>query len=108
MSNENNSTELEKERLAEAIKLVNDAITKETKRLQDILDGDDEQSPVVVEGETFENYYCQLMASPKEVAKIMLRHDYPTWKVLGEDAPDGMWGDMGKKFGIKVVCGVDL
>ena len=108
MSNENPTTELEKERLAEAVKLVNDAITKETKRLQDILDGDDEQSPVVVEGETFENYYCQLMVNPKEVAKIMLRHDYPTWRILGEDAPVEMWEDMGRKFGIKAVSGVDL
>ena len=108
MSNENINTELEKAKLAEAVELVNKEIEKERKRLQDILDGDDRQSPVVVEGETFEDYYCQLMVNPKEVAKIMLRHDYPTWKVLGEDAPDGMWGDMGKKFGIKVVCGVDL
>ena len=108
MSNENPSAELEKERLAEAVKLVNDAIAKETKRLQDILDGDDEQSPVVVEGETFENYYCQLMVNLKEVARIMLDYDYPTWRILGEDAPDGMWSDMGKKFGIKAVSGVDL
>ena len=108
MSNEKISAELEKAKLADAVELVNKEIEKERKRLQDILDGDDMQSPVVVEGETFEDYYCQVMVNPKEVAKIMLRHDYPTWKVLGEDAPDGMWGDMGKKFGIKVVCGVDL
>ena len=108
MSNENPSTELEKEKLAEAVKLVNDAIAKETKRLQDILDGDDEQSPVVVEGETFEDYYCQLMVNPKEVARIMLDYDYPTWRILGEDAPDKMWEDMGRKFGVKVVSGVDL
>ena len=108
MSNENPSAELEKERLAEAVKLVNDEIVKETKRLQDILDGDDEQSPVVVEGETFEDYYCQLMVNPKEVARIMLDYDYPTWRILSEDTPDKMWEDMGRKFGVKVVSGVDL
>ena len=108
MSNENNSTELEKERLTEAVKLVNDAITKETKRLQDILDGDDEQSPVVVEGETFEDYYCQLMVNPKEVARIMLDYDYPTWRILGEDAPVEMWEALGRKFGVKIVSLVDL
>ena len=97
-----------KKQLAEAIKLVNDAIAKETKRLEDILNGDDEQSPIMVEGETFQDYYCQMMVNPKDVAKIMLDYSYPTWRILGEDAPVGMWEELGRKFGVKIVSSVDL
>ena len=68
----------------------------------------EEQDPILVEGETSAGYFCQLMVDPKDVAKILLEYDYPVWRVLGEDAPDAMWEDLGRKFGLEHVCSVDL
>lgn len=68
----------------------------------------EEQDPIMVEGETSAGYFCQLMVDPKDVAKILLEYDYPVWRVLGEDAPDAMWEDLGRKFGLEHVCSVDL
>ncbi len=68
----------------------------------------EEQDPIMVEGETSAGYYCQLMVDPKDVAKILLEYDYPVWRVLGENAPDEMWEDLGRKFGLEHVCSVDL
>ena len=48
------------------------------------------------------------MVDPKDVAKILLEYNYPVWRVLGEDAPDEMWEDLGRKFGLEHVCSVDL
>ena len=62
----------------------------------------------MVEGETTAGYYCQLMVSLQEVAKIFVDYDYALYRVLGEDAPDAMWGDLGRKFGLGHVCSVDL
>ena len=63
---------------------------------------------IMVEGETTAGYFCQLMVNPQEVAKILLEYDYPVWRVLGADAPDAMWEDLGRKFGLEHVCSVDL
>ena len=68
----------------------------------------EEQDPILVEGETSAGYCCQLMVGPKDVAKILLEYDYPVWRVLEEEAPDEMWGDLGRKFGLEHVCSVDL
>ena len=59
--------------------------------------------PIMVEGETTAGYYCQLMANPQEVAKIFVDYDYALYRVLGEDAPDTMWEDLGRKFGLEHV-----
>ena len=59
----------------------------------------EEQDPIMVEGETSTGYYCQLMADPKDVAKILLEYDYPVWCVLDEDAPRAMWEDLGARVG---------
>ena len=48
------------------------------------------------------------MVDPKNVAKVLLRYDYATWRVLEEDAPDEMWEELGREFGLKTVCSVDL
>ena len=95
------------EKLISAVKLVNEAIMAETERLKSIVSGS-EQDPVLVEGETETDYYCRLMVDPKDVASIMLDYDYPIWRILGEDAPDDMWEELGRKFGLKTVCSVDL
>ncbi len=95
------------EKLISSVKLVNEAIANETERLRAIVSGS-EQDPVLVEGETEADYYCQLMVDPKDVASIMLDYNYPVWRILEEDAPDGMWEELGRKFGLKTVCSVDL
>ena len=62
----------------------------------------------MVEGEMSAGYFCQLMVDPKDVAKILLEYDYSVWRVLEEEAPDEMWEDLGRKFGLEHVCSVDL
>ena len=62
----------------------------------------------MVEGETTIGYYCQLMVDPCNVARIFVNYDYALYRVLGEDASDSMWEDLGRKFGLEHVCSVDL
>ena len=92
---------------ATAVRIIKDAIDRERKKLQKIAN-DVDQSPIMIEGETSEGYYCQLMVDPKDAARIMLEYDYPVWSILMEDAPDAMWRDLARKFGIAVVSSVDL
>ena len=68
----------------------------------------EEQDPILVEDETSAGYCCQLMVDPKDVAKILLEYDYPVWRVLEGEAPDEIWEDLGRKFGLEHVCSVDL
>ncbi|MBR2993973.1 hypothetical protein IKF43_01080 [Candidatus Saccharibacteria bacterium] len=95
------------DKLAPAVKLVNEAIAVEYKYLEEVLKTE-ENDPIIIEGETTAGYYCQLMVDPKDVAKIMLDYNYPVWRVLEEDAPDSMWEELGHKFGLTRVCSVDL
>ena len=97
----------ENEKLVSAVKSVNEATRAERQRLEEIA-RTEEGEPILVEGETTAGYYCQLMVDPKDAAKIMLEYDYPVWHVLEEDAPDAMWEDLGRKFGLEHVCLVDL
>ena len=94
-------------KLISAIKLVKEAIMVETRRLEKIASSN-EQGPILIEGETHADYYCQLMVDPSVVAKIMLRYDYPTCRVLEHEASDDMWEELGREFGLKTVCSVDL
>lgn len=95
------------EELSAAVKLVNEAIVAEYKRLE-TLAKPEENDPILVEGETSAGYYCQMMVDPKDVARILLDYNYPVWRVIEEDMPDGMWEDLGRKFGLDHVCSVDL
>ncbi len=95
------------EKLSAAVKLVNEAIAAEYKRLE-FLVKTEENDPILVEGETSAGYYCQMMVEPKDVARILLDYNYPVWRVLEEDAPDAMWEDLGRKFGLTTVSSFDL
>ena len=64
--------------------------------------------PILIEGETTAGYFCHLMVDPKDVAKIALEYNYPVWHILEHDYPDGMWEDLGRKFGLATVCSIDL
>ena len=68
----------------------------------------DDLSPVMVEGETRTGYYCQLMGSPKEVAEIVLKYDYPVFVALEEEPPQAMWDELASHFGLANVTSFDL
>lgn len=93
--------------LSSAVKLVNEAIAEEIKRIESFL-SDEEHDPIMIEGETETGHYCQLMVNPTEVAKIFLRYNCPIWRILEEDAPEEMWRELGRVFGLKTVISVDL
>ena len=97
-----------KEKLEGAVNLVNEAIKEEYERLEEIAKSDNEDDPIMIEGETVTGYCCQMAVAPSEVAKIALEYNYPVWHILGQDYPDGMWEDLGRKFGLATVCSIDL
>ncbi len=66
------------DKLISAVKLVNEAIMAEYKRLEEV-SKTEESEPIMVEGETTAGYFCQLTVDPKDVAKIMLDYNYPVW-----------------------------
>lgn len=93
--------------LSEAVKIVNEAIMKEFKRLEEIAKIE-ESEPIMIEGETTAGYFCRMMVDPKDVAKIILEYNYPVWHILEEDYPEAMWEDLGRKFGLATVCSIDI
>lgn len=107
MTTKPTTKELTREDLTAAIKLVHAEIEAYRKELSEIKAGED-QGPVMVEGETSTGYYCHLMVDPKDAARIMLDYDFPVYKILGEDAPEEMWEEMARKFGLESVSSVDL
>ena len=92
---------------ADAINVVKAAIAAEVKRLEAITIKDDPE-PVMLEGETSRGYQVQTMINPAKVAKVMLDYDYPTYKILKEDAPQGLWDELAKLVGLDSVYSVDL
>ncbi len=95
------------EKLTEAVRLINEAITAEYKRLEEIAKTE-EDDPIMIEGETTAGYNCHMMVDPKDVARIALEYNYPVWHILQQDYPDGMWEDLGRKFGLATVYSMDL
>lgn len=93
--------------LIDAVEIVNNAIDKRRKELEEIAKTE-EADPILIEGETTAGYPCQMMVDPKDVAKIALEYDYPVWETLLLDAPDGMWEDLARKFGLAAVGTMDL
>lgn len=108
-SGEQKSTDKTKEtmQLSEAVRIVNSAIDAETKRLKSITESED-QGPIMLEGRTTSCYYVQLMIDPAKVAPIMLDYWYPAYKVLEEDAPQGMWDELARLVGLDEVISVDI
>lgn len=92
---------------ADALAMVKAAIKHEEEKYKKIAETD-EAEPVLVEGVTSTDHYCQLMADPKDIAKIFLDYQYPTWKILEEEAPQGMWEDIARLYGLANICSVDL
>lgn len=92
---------------ATAFRIVKDAIDREEKRLRKIA-STEEQGPILLEGETSTGHYCQMMVDPKDVARIFLNYDYHIYHLLLDDAPNEMWEELGRFYGLETVSGVDL
>ena len=95
-------------KLEDAVAVVQKEIRKWREKYEFVANENGQDHPIMVEGETTVGYFCQLMVNPQEVAKIFVDYDYALYRVLGEDAPDAMWEDLGRKFGLEHVCSVDL
>ena len=64
--------------------------------------------PIMIDGETRTGYYCQMMVSPREVAEIVLKYDYPVFAVLKEEPSQAMWDELADHFGLATVTSFDL
>lgn len=95
----------EEARARETISL---AIKKYTDELEAIASSQDDNDPIIVEGETQTGYYCQMMVDPKPVAKIILEYDYPLYAFFEEDAPQAMWDELAECFGLRSITSFDL
>ena len=93
--------------LADAVRIVKEAINSEEDRLKQLA-ADTEADPVMLEGETSARFDVQMMVEPSIVAKIMLKYEYPVYKVLEEDAPQAMWDELAEMVGLGEVYGVDI
>jgi hypothetical protein len=97
------------EKQSAAVDIVNQAIEKYRASLEAIIKADDgDNDPIFIEGSTTTGHQCQLFVNPQEVARIILEYDYPTYRVLGQEAPQGMWDDLGRHFGLSEVYSFDL
>lgn len=93
---------------SEAVDTVNQAISEYRASLEAIISANDDDDPILIEGNTTAGYQCQLFVNAKEVAKIILEYDYPTSRILGQEAPQEMWDDLGRHFGLSEVYSFDL
>lgn len=93
--------------LLDAVRIVNAAIEIEAAKLHRIVESD-ENDYVLLEGETSKGYLVKMMIDPKNIVWIMLNYNYPVYKVLDQDAPSNMWGDIAELVGLESVCDVDL
>ena len=90
-----------------AVPIVNAAINEYREKLERIINAK-ENDPIMVEGLTTADYPVQMMVDPKEIAKILLDWEYPTYRILENDAPEGMWEELGRHFGLSSVSSFDL
>lgn len=87
-------------KLEDAVAVVQKEICKWREKYESVAKTE-EQDPIMIEGETSTGYYCQLMADPKNVAKVLLEYDYSVWRVHDEDAPDAMREDFRPKVWLR-------
>lgn len=95
------------EKLAEAIKIVNEAIRAEREEYEKIAKTE-EQEPILLVGETCRGVIVHAMVDPKGIAKIFLNYDYPMIHVLEQEPPQGMWDDIARLVGLEAIESVDL
>lgn len=95
------------EQLREAVRIVNQAIREQRESFEEMAKAEDNDY-IGLDGETSTGYPCTLMVDPKDVASIFLKHDYPVWSILGEDAPTEMWEELAREVGLDMVEYVDI
>lgn len=95
-------------KLEDAVAVVQKEIRKWCEKYESVANENGQDCPIVIEGETTVGYFCQLVVNPQEVAKIFVDYGYALYRVLGEDVPNAMWKDLGRKFGLEHVCSGDL
>ena len=92
----------------DAVDTVQQAISDYRTQLEAMTLSNDDLDPILIEGETETGYSCSMMVNPKDVAKILLKYDFPIYEVLGDEAPQGMWDDLAEQFGVGAVTSFDL
>ena len=93
--------------ISEAVRLVNTEIEAARKHLRDIVHT--EAAPtILVEGETSAGCCAKVMASPNEIAKIMLMYNFHVWDILDNEASDAMWRDIAETVGLESVSSVGI
>ena len=95
------------EKLAEAVKLVNEAIRAKQEEYEKIAHTD-EQDPIMLVGETGKGVIVHALVDPKDVADIFLEYDYPTSLILEQEPPQAMWDTIANLVGLESVSSVDL
>ena len=98
---------MDQEKLKGAVELVNSAIAEEESRSRRIIEGD-EDTHIVIDGETETGYYCQIQVDAKKVAEVYLRYDYSIYRIFGQEVSDNMWNELACMFGLGSVDSVDL
>lgn len=93
---------------ARARETISVALREYTDELDAIISSEDDLDPIMVEGETNTGYYCQMMVNPKEVAKIILKYDYPLYAFFEEESPQAMWDELAELFGLARISTFDL
>ena len=94
----------EKTKLAEAVKIVNAAITKKRQAIEGAMN--DEDNMVEIEGETRTGYITSSLVETKNIGEILLDHDYQIYDVLEEDCPQSMWCDLADEVGLESVFAI--
>lgn len=90
-------------KLEDAVAVVQKEIRKWREKYESVANENGQDHSIIVESKTTAGYFCQLIVNPQEVAKIFVDYDYALYRVLGKDAPDAMWEDLGRKFGLEHV-----
>lgn len=93
---------------AKALETIQQKISDYRTKLEAITISNAKLDPIAITGMTHTGYYCQVTDTPKKAAEIMLRHDFPIYAILGEDAPDAMWQELADEYGLETVSAVDL
>ena len=93
--------------LDEAVKIVNQAIREREEKLRRYIESGSEEF-VAIEGESRTGYCCGTELYAKDVARVMLDYNEPTYHVLGEDYPEGIWDGVADIAGLESIRYIDL
>ena len=93
--------------LSEAVRIVREAIRDKEHHLQQVANGE-WYGPVPISGVNAKGEEELVLASPKDVGRIMLDYRSPLYAVLKEDEPQEMWDSLAKLTGLKDIYYVEV